>query len=197
MNRDEDMKPATITVKSRRRVATNSKFDIFLDHVIDSGGHEVVDYLAVEPKLCDSDHVTGACILPILEDKFGLVRFVRYPLGRVSWEAPKGFIEPAESREQGALRELMEETGLSCSLSNIRLLGFVAPDPGVIKGRVALFAALSCTGDPRPGADDLGLGGVHFFDHDAVARLISDGSIEDAATIVAYHRYLAGNPSPH
>ncbi len=64
----------------------------------------------------------------------------------MSLEAPKGFIEPDETPQQAALRELAEETGLSCPPANLIEFGTVAPEPGIIKGRLALFAALDCGG---------------------------------------------------
>jgi ADP-ribose pyrophosphatase len=181
----------TVDVKSRHQVAGNSKFDIFLDHVIDAHGREVPDYLAVEPRRHGPDWVTGVCILPVVESRIGLVRLCRYPLGRRSWEAPKGFIEDNESSQQGALRELAEETGLTCVPDELKPLGFVAPEPGVIKGRIALFAALSCIGNPQPASDDLGLEKVRFFSPAEIELLISSGEMEDATTLVAYHRCMA------
>jgi ADP-ribose pyrophosphatase YjhB (NUDIX family) len=178
-----------ITVKSRRRIAVNSKFNIFLDHVTDAHGHEVPDYLAVEPKRHGPDWVTGVCTLPIVGGRIGLVEVCRHPLGRRSWEAPKGFIEDNESGEQGALRELAEETGLGCDPSALRPLGVVAPEAGVIKGRLVLFAAMDCIGSPRAADDDLGLGAVRFFDADEIEHLAASGEVEDATTLVAFYRY--------
>jgi 8-oxo-dGTP pyrophosphatase MutT (NUDIX family) len=41
----------------------------------------------------------------------------------VEWELPKGGIEPGESPEQAALREVREETGLTSPLEIVRELG--------------------------------------------------------------------------
>jgi ADP-ribose pyrophosphatase len=191
MGSDNGTCSSAIGVKSRRQVAGNSKFNIFLDHVVDAHGREVPDYLAVEPHRHGPDWVTGVCIVPVVENLVGLVRLCRYPLGRPSWEAPKGFIEDDESSEQGALRELAEETGLTCVPDSLKPLGMVAPEPGVIKGRIALFAALSCAGNAQPASDDLGLEKFRFFSPAEIELLISSGEIEDATTLVAYHRYLA------
>jgi ADP-ribose pyrophosphatase YjhB (NUDIX family) len=192
MHSDNDRASATITIKSRRQIAGNSKFNIFLDHVVDARGNEVLDYLAVEPRRHGPDWVTGVCTLPVAGGRIGLVGVCRHPLGRRSWEAPKGFIEDNESRQQGALRELAEETGLACQPEALRPLGVVAPEAGVVKGRIALFAALDCIGKPRSAGDDLGLETARFFEPDEIEHLITSGEIEDATTLVAYYRYLAG-----
>ena len=52
-------------------------------------------------------------IVPIIRpgDRLVLVRQFRPPTGKYTWEAPAGLIEPGESVEAAALRELREETG--------------------------------------------------------------------------------------
>jgi ADP-ribose pyrophosphatase len=134
MGNDNGTCSTAIGVKSRRQVAGNSKFNIFLDHVVDAHGREVPDYLAVEPRRHGPDWVTGVCIVPVVENLVGLVRLCRYPLDRPSWDAPKGFIEDNESGQQGASRELAEETSLTCVPDGLKPLGMVAPEPGSSKG---------------------------------------------------------------
>ncbi|MBR2765340.1 MAG: NUDIX hydrolase [Blautia sp.] len=46
-------------------------------------------------------------------DKVVLVRQYRYTIGDYIYEFPAGLIEPGENDEQGAVRELKEETGLT------------------------------------------------------------------------------------
>jgi len=38
------------------------------------------------------------------------------PRDRAAWSLPKGLIEPGETPERGATREVLEETGLSCDI---------------------------------------------------------------------------------
>jgi len=192
MDGDSSTTSATIVVKSRRHVAANAKFDIFFDNIVDAAGHEVLDYLIVDPKVHSGDRLGGVCVLPIVDGKVALVQIYRHSLGRMSWEAPKGFIDANESSEQAALRELTEETGLACRIEMLKPLGFVTPEPGVINARIALFAALSCTGQAQVGIGDLGLAKVRIADFDDVARSIAAGKVEDATTLVAYYRYLVG-----
>ena len=55
-------------------------------------------------------------MLPILEDHSIIMPKVkRHILGGATWELPAGGIKGGESEEEGALRELREETGTSIS----------------------------------------------------------------------------------
>jgi ADP-ribose pyrophosphatase len=63
-------------------------------------------------------HPGAVMIIPLLEDSAGGVRLVlerqfRYPLGRVMIEFPAGKLDPGESIQMCAQRELREETGYS------------------------------------------------------------------------------------
>jgi ADP-ribose pyrophosphatase len=63
-------------------------------------------------------HPGAVMIIPLLADSAGGVRLVlerqfRYPLGRVMIEFPAGKLDPGESIQMCAQRELQEETGYS------------------------------------------------------------------------------------
>ena len=63
-------------------------------------------------------HPGAVMIIPLLEDSAGGVRLVlerqfRHPLGRVMIEFPAGKLDPGESIQMCAQRELQEETGYS------------------------------------------------------------------------------------
>ena len=45
-------------------------------------------------------------------DADGRVLMVRHTYGRLNWELPGGLVEPGEAPDEGATRELVEETGL-------------------------------------------------------------------------------------
>jgi ADP-ribose pyrophosphatase len=188
-------KPSRPIVKARRHVAANSKFDLFFDHLVETPDREVADFLVVQPKISAPGGIGGICVLPVVDDKFALVDCYRHPLGEMSLEAPKGFIDPGESTAQAALRELNEETGLSCAAADLIPFGTVTTEPGVINGRVALFAAAKCGGVLRVDRSEIGLAAVRLFSPAELDVEIGAERIKDAVTLLLLCRYRAA-PRP-
>jgi 8-oxo-dGTP pyrophosphatase MutT (NUDIX family) len=178
-----------VVVKQRRLAAANSKWRVFLDHLTDGHGNEVPDYLVIEGHQTRPDSITGVTVLPIVERQFVLLRVYRHALASKSWEAPRGFVDPDESPEDAALRELAEETGLTCAREHLVALGHYAPEASTMKARGALFAASRCQGVPRAPETEIGIESVEFIDTGRLERLIDAGEIEDAGTLLAYFRY--------
>lgn len=180
-----------VVCKQRRPAAENSRWRGYYDHLSDDKGNEVADYFVLESREPRADRITGVAVLPVLGDKLVLIRVYRHPLGRELWEAPRGFIDAGENPAQAALRELTEETGLSCPPANLVPLGSYAPEPGTMAARGMLFAAIGCEGRPRGADDELGLGATAILDRAQVADLIQSGEIEDAGTLIVYYRFCA------
>jgi 8-oxo-dGTP pyrophosphatase MutT (NUDIX family) len=180
-----------LTVKARRHVAANSVFDIFFDHLVEPPDREVADFLVVQPRQVEPGGMTGVCVLPVIAEKFALVDCYRHPLGQMSLEAPKGFIDTGETPPQAALRELVEETGLSCAPANLIALGTVTPEPGIINGRVALFAALNCSGILKVDPAEIGLTAIRLLDQAALEAETAAEHIQDAVTLLLLCRYRA------
>jgi ADP-ribose pyrophosphatase len=97
-----------------------------------------------------------ASVLVPLDDKDGsvlLTRQHRYPVARDLWELPGGIIEPGESAEDCAVRELAEETGHRVLGPVRRLLAFF-PEPAFADHQIDVFAAtVSRTPDEGFAAD--------------------------------------------
>ena len=139
----------------------------------------------------DGNGITGVCVLPKVGDRFALVNCYRHPVGQMSLEAPKGFIEPGETPSQAASRELCEETGLSCVAANLVSLGTVVPEPGIINGRLALFLARDCAGTTRIDSKELGMSSVCLFTPAELEAEIAAGRVEDAVTLLLLCRRRA------
>ena len=182
---------APILLKQRRLAVTNSKWKVYLDHLADERGNDIPDYLVIEGHHASDNRVTGVAVLPIIKGQIVLLRSYRHALGTELWELPRGFIDVGETATQAALRELTEETGLTCMPEDLVPLGYYAPEPATMSARGALFAATQCTGVPRMPADELGMSSISVFDPRAIANLVTNGEIEDAGTLIAYYRYRA------
>lgn len=166
-------------------------FEVWFDHLVEPPDREVADFLVLQPKFISSGGISGVCILPVVGDRFALMNCYRHPIGQMSLEAPKGFIEQGETPQQAALRELAEEAGLSCASANLIGLGTVAPEPGVINARLALFAALDCTGALRIDTTEIGMASVRLFSLPELEIEIGVNRIQDAVTLLLLYRYRA------
>ena len=188
-------------ILDRKIVLSNSRYDVMFDHVAGPedgpGGGAVPDFLMVRPKIRNADTVAGVCVLPVVDSRIGLMRVHRPHFDGPLWVAPSGFLEPDETTETSALRELEEEAGLTCDPADLRPLGLLLLDPGVLEARVALFAAIRTrplvTPDaPSPGAaPELGAGRLMLFAPDEAEELALTSPAMDGCTVVACLRWTA------
>lgn len=181
----------SITIRGRRLMCENSRFDVYFDHIVDQAGYEVTDYLVVAPKRRVGNLVTGVAILPILDQQVGLVRIYRPALRDYSWEIPHGFVEAGESEQTSAMRELVEETGLQGA--EAVSLGYITPDAGIIAARVHVYLVLSSNAKSRQ-SGEMGLREFRLFPVAEFERMIGDSEIQDSFTLAAWCRFLL---SPH
>ena len=92
-------------------------------------------------------------ILAITDDQHVLcVRQYRPAVERYTLELPSGLIDPGESPEQSALRELLEETGYQAG--TLEVLGPMLPDTGRLGNRIwaCVAAGLRRVEDREPEA---------------------------------------------
>ena len=84
--------------------------------------------------------------MPVLEDRrVVLVENYRHLFRRAGWEVARGFVEPGESEEAAALREMSEEAGVVADKAE--RIGAFTPEPSTLLARGAIFIARDC----RPG----------------------------------------------
>jgi ADP-ribose pyrophosphatase len=134
-------------------------------------------------RIVAGDGRPGVAILPIAPDgRVALVRQPRYAMGEARWEIPRGYGEAPDPADD-ALRELREETGLA-PVGALVDLGAVWPDTAVLSTAVRLFAA---TVDPAApaGPTDGEILALRWFEPEALAAMLLDGTLADALTGVA------------
>ena len=111
-----------------------------------------------------------------------LVRQYRHAAGGMVWELCAGLLEPGETPENAARRELDEETGLSGGA--LESLAFFHVSPGYSEERIHLFRATKQTaGVPRPDGEERIE--VREFTLTEARQMADDGRIHDAKTLLA------------
>jgi ADP-ribose pyrophosphatase len=133
-------------------------------------------------------HPGAVTILPILdEERMVLIQNYRLPVGRELFELPAGTLDPQESPEQCARRELEEETGYRAG--RIEPLCEFFTTPGICTERMWVFVAgdLTETQQQLQGNEQIR---VAVTDISRVRQMLKDGAIEDGKTIAALGTYF-------
>jgi 8-oxo-dGTP pyrophosphatase MutT (NUDIX family) len=178
---------------NRRLACENRLFEVFFDAIVTPGGEAVENYMIVKPKTSTPDGAVGVCVLPEVDGRIGVMCGWRHQFDEVVWQAPAGFIDPGETAEQAALRELREETGCACTDGNLLSLGTYLPDAGLIEGRVALFVARNCLPQAEVSevASEVGASPLTFFDPAELLSLVTTTGSIGGSTLVACFRFIA------
>ncbi|MCF8506724.1 MAG: NUDIX hydrolase [Caulobacter sp.] len=180
-----------IVLRNRRLACGNSKLKVYADD-IETDSAAVAGYLVVagagDPMEDGPPAPIGVTVLPLRGAEVGLQRIFRHPIRSWALEAPRGFVDPGESVRAAARRELTEEAGLDCAEEDLVDLGTVCPEGGVMRARIALFAAPDCRPVAAAREDDIGIGAFHWMPLDEAVARAADGGIEDASTALGLLR---------
>lgn len=133
-------------------------------------------------------HPGAAAVLPVLsagdDPQLLLIRQYRYAAGGPIWEIPAGRLEPGESPEECARRELLEEAGATAR--RWRRLTTIFTTPGFTDERIHLFAASDLVVKPesqhREADEFIELKALPISQ---VLGMIRDGELVDGKTAVA------------
>lgn len=132
-------------------------------------------------------HPGGAAVLPIHEDgTVSLIRQVRPAVDEILLEVPAGRRNPAEAALDCAVRELLEETGMTAT--TIISLGTVYSSPGVFDEIIHLFAATGLSQGIAQPEDDEEIEVLRLPLVD-VLQMAADGRISDGKTLAALLRW--------
>lgn len=126
-------------------------------------------------------HPGAAVILPILDDgRIVMIRNQRPAIDRELLELPAGTIDPGESPEETAVREVEEETGYRAGLMEPFATFF--PSPGILTERMYVFLAtkLEFVGQRLEESEQIR---VEIVSAQEARRRLVAGEIEDGKTI--------------
>jgi ADP-ribose pyrophosphatase len=128
-------------------------------------------------------HPGCVVLLPVLDDgQIILIRNHRFTVGRTLWELPAGTLDPDESPEHCAARELEEETGYRATRLTPLLEFYTAP--GISDERAYVFVAEGLV-PAQQKLDDTEQIEVHPLPVDRVMGMVRARDIEDAKSIAA------------
>lgn len=116
------------------------------------------------------------------DDRIVLVRQYRHAAKQALWEIPAGTAESDESCEDGARRELREETGYVAD--SMALLCSVYPTPGYCSELVRIYAARGLHAGPQQLEEDERID-VREVTFEQAWAMQASGEIEDMKTVVA------------
>ncbi len=128
-------------------------------------------------------HNGGVCVIPITENnEVYLVKQFRYPFATVTREVPAGKLEKGEEHAECGRRELLEETGCTCT--EYIYLGEMLPTPAYNSEITYMYLArgLSFTEqslDPDEFLD------VEKIPLSEAVELVMNGTIRDGKTQIA------------
>ena len=139
-------------------------------------------------------HPGASAVLPFLSDPRGedpqilLILQYRYAADAFIYEVPAGRLEPGETPESCAHRELLEETG--CTAQRVERMTTVYTTPGFTDERIHLFLATDITrGEAQREADEFVENKVMPLSR--ALEMIERGEIVDGKTAIAL-MYAAG-----
>ena len=164
-------------ITSSREVYQCNLFRVTEDHAVDpKTGFEI--------KRSVVRHIGSAVMMAVDEkNRVLLVRQYRLPAGKYLWELPAGRLDPGEKPLQAAKRELIEETGYRARQWT-RLASFWV-SPGYVQERMTIYLATGLTAGEAAPMDDERIE-TRWFTRKELARMIDNGKIEDAKTMVGF-----------
>ena len=153
---------------------------------------EVVEPTGVRTTREMITHPGSVVVLPVLPDgRVLLIQQYRYAARQFLWELVAGRMDGGETPEEGAARELKEETGYTAKKLKIFLEFF--PTPGFLEEKMYLLLAEGLTpGKAEPEEDEKIV--ARAYSHKQLDEMLREKKLRDAKTIAGilyYRRFLS------
>jgi 8-oxo-dGTP pyrophosphatase MutT (NUDIX family) len=127
------------------------------------------------------DWVNVVALTP--EEKVVVVRQHRFGTGQTTTEIPAGIVEPGETSQQAAIRELREETGYTSD--EWTYLGFVEPNPAFLDNKCFHWVARNAVQTTPPALDEGENLQVYELSLDEIGQEIAAGRLRHALAYTA------------
>lgn len=130
-------------------------------------------------------------VLPITKDgQVILLRQYRHASGEIHIEVPGGSLDPHrnESVEEGALRELLEETGFTTS--NIEKVASHYPNPALQTNQMHTFIAYNCEKVTEPNLDEFEELELYFCSLEQLKEHLTNGDINHSIMVASIYQAL-------
>jgi ADP-ribose pyrophosphatase len=133
------------------------------------------------------EHKSAVCVLAVNKDKLLLVRQYRKAIEEFLYELPAGILNIAEEPQEGALRELEEETGYRAE--SIKLLYEFYTSPGFSNEKVYLFEAYELIFKAVNFDEDECIETIEVTKEEA-KKMLQTGRITDSKTLIGLMHWL-------
>jgi ADP-ribose pyrophosphatase len=129
------------------------------------------------------DHPEAAAVVPFVShDEIIMVRQYRYALGKETLEIPAGKLDPGETPDACARRELMEETGYEAG--EFRLVYTYAPAIGYSNELIHIYSAHQLT-KKNAKIDEREISSVEKYRIEDLKAMIKKGILLDGKTLLS------------
>lgn len=128
-------------------------------------------------------HQGAVCVVPVTkDDEIILVEQYRYPMNKNTLEIPAGKLDRGETPEDGAKRELEEETGLKGG--KLTFIGELYTSPAILTEVIYMYTATDFSeGTPHTDKDEF-VNVIKMPVKEVIQRILS-GEIKDSKTQAA------------
>ena len=127
-------------------------------------------------------------VIPLTpQNEVVLISQYRHGTREVTLEIPGGIVEPKDTPEEAARRELREETGYE--ESEMILLGHVLPNPAFLNNRCYTYLARDVSLVGKQEQDEKEDIEVLLRPLDVIPRLIAEGEITHSLVLAAFYRF--------
>jgi ADP-ribose pyrophosphatase len=174
-------------IESSKHVHSNNFIQVYED-VINIGGKEKI-YTRIRRK-------NYSTVVPFIsKDQILVIKSYRHLINSIQIEVPSGYIEPGEEPNEAALRELREETGYKAN--KIIGIGSYTLDYTMFDQKGYLFVAYDLEYEGLQQLGTMELIEPAIMTVKEVLKLLSEGKIINASSIVAFYKAINYHSEKH